>query len=466
METRRQKTEDVRQFSCYHCGETCERGSVLSNDHKMFCCDGCLLVYDLLKENSLCTYYTLNANPGNSGASAVNKGRYDHLDEEAVSSRLICFRDGNTVHVNFYIPKIHCSSCIWLLENLHKLNNNVQSSVVNFVKKEVKIVFDISKVKLSQIVALCSNIGYEPLINLNSLDKQSVKPSSKSKVLKIGLAGFCFGNIMMLSFPEYFSFGSFLDKDLSRYFNYLNLLLSIPVILYCASDFFVSAIKSIRHKYLNIDAPIALAILVTFLRSVYEIISGAGTGYLDSMSGIVFFMLIGRYFQDRTYEALSFDHNYRSYFPVGVTVIKNNKEENRSVESLKKGDEILIRNAEIIPCDSILKSESTHIDYSFITGESRAIKKQKGDRIYAGGKQLGSAVTLEVDNIISKSYLTQLWNGSNRKQKQSNSFVDKLNKYFTIAVLIISLGSFLFWSLMDADFCLRLVSRMEIFCVY
>lgn len=456
----RKKTEVV---VCYHCGESC-KSDIVHFDNKNFCCDGCRVVYDLLKENSLCTYYNLNAAPGNSPGKAVREGKYGYLDDVKVSEKLIRFSHRNSTHITFYIPKIHCSSCIWLLENLNRLNDAVASSAVNFLRKEVTIIFDPKRIKLSAIVELLARIDYEPLINLDKLEEKPLKASNRDLVIKIGLAGFCFGNSMMLSFPEYFSSGDFKGQDnLSYFFGYLNLALSLPVFFYSASGFFVSAWKSIRHRYLNIDAPIALAILVTFLRSVYEVLSHTGSGYFDSMTGIVFFMLVGRYFQNKTYETLSFDRDYKSYFPVGVTVMADGKEVSRPVSELKKGDRIIIRNNELIPSDAILLTNYTHIDYSFITGESAAVKKQAGELIYAGGRQLDGAVELEVQNPVSQSYLTQLWNQDKKTASQKDTtYVDKINKYFTIIVLSIAILSTVYWLPSDSSKALNALTAVLI----
>lgn len=465
MEFKEYKIDESQKVVCYHCGESCQ-SEIVHFDEKEFCCDGCKTVYDLLKENSMCTYYNLNENPGVTLGKVINSGKYDYLDNENISSKLVRFSDENQVHITFFIPKIHCSSCIWLLENLHRLNPGIVSSNVNFLRKEATLIFNPQLVKLSEVVTLVAHIGYEPLINLNDLEEKTEKKTNKNQVLKIGLAGFCFGNIMMLSFPEYFAFGNFhKEQNLSHFFGYLNLFLSLPVFFYSASEFFVSAWKSIRYRYLNIDAPIALAILVTFSRSIYEILSQTGAGYMDSMSGIVFFMLLGRYFQTRTYETLSFERDYKSYFPVGVTLKKENgKDVNIPVSELKKGDRILIRNNELIPSDSILMSIQAHIDYSFITGESAPVKKVAGELIYAGGKQLDGAVELEVINPTSQSYLTQLWNQDQAETTISvhQTFVDKINKYFTIVVLSTSVISGVFWLMNDSTKALNALTAVLI----
>lgn len=443
-------SEPIAKTACYHCGDTCKNDHVIYDD-KDFCCNGCKTVYDLLKDNELCAYYNFENAPGISPGRTNANNRFDYLDNPEIANQLLQFTDQDQTHITFFIPKIHCTSCIWLLENLHRIDHAIADTKVNFLQKEVQIIFNHKDIKLSEIANLLSSTGYEPLIRLNDMENTAKKVKTNTPVIKIAIAGFCFGNIMMLSFPEYFSLGDFFDqKGLSWFFGLLNLTLAIPVFSYCASEFFVSAWKGIRYRFLTIDAPIALAILVTFLRSVYEILNHSGAGYLDSMTGIVFFMLLGRYFQNKTYDTLSFDRDYKSYFPVAVAVFDS--EGNTSpnpVTSLKKNDRILIRNNELIPVDSTLLSDFTHVDYSFITGESNPVKKIKGDLIYAGGRQLDGAIELEVEKVVSQSYLTKLWNKDGKENQSKATFVDSINLWFTLGVFTISIATGLFWFFAD-----------------
>jgi Cu+-exporting ATPase len=256
---------------------------------------------------------------------------------------------------------------------------------------------------------------------------------------------------MMLSFPEYFSSGNIDESILKKSFGILNLLLAVPVFFYCASEFFISAWKGIRQKFLNIDAPIALAIVITFLRSIYELTSGTGPGYLDSMSGIVFFMLIGRFFQDKTYSTLTFDRDYRSYFPLGVSIYdEDGNEKQIPVSELKVGQRMKIHSDEIVPADAMLFLGKSRIDYSFVTGESVPVEKQIGEIIYAGGKQIGGAIELEVIREVSQSYLTQLWNNSAFSEEQADkkvSFIHALSRNFTWVLFSIAAITAVYWQL-------------------
>ncbi|GGB81734.1 heavy metal translocating P-type ATPase [Dyadobacter sediminis] len=448
------KQETAAKHICYHCGEECREEIILADEHA-FCCKGCFNVYDILKESDLCAYYSVEGATGISPDKAYFNGKYDYLDLPEVSEKILEFTNHPLSRVNWHIPKMHCSSCIWLLEQLYKFNPAVRSSVVNFPEKKVRITFDTEKIRLSELAALISQIGYEPYISLNDLGGQQIKNWNRTRLYKIGIAGFCFGNIMMLSFPEYFHLGnSGSDQNLRVTFGFLNLVLSLPVLLYCAGDFFRSAWSALKGKYLNIDAPIVLALLSIFGLSLYQILSETGPGYLDSLTGAVFFMLTGRFFQDKTYDSISFDRDYKSYFPVGVSVLKGGTEVRTPITELAPGDTVLVRNAELIPADAVLLSPEAWIDYSFVSGEAEPVSRKKGEMIYAGGKQTGTAIQLEVLRKVSQSYLTQLWNNdafSREKENQNNTLSARINRSFSVIVLIIATVTFLIWYFVKND---------------
>lgn len=437
------------QLVCYHCGQNCPDDSI-SIDDKNFCCNGCKNVYEILNQKQLCNYYSFQENPGIS-PSAIYEKKFDYLNEQDVINKLIEYRDDKFFITTFYIPQMHCSSCIWLLENLFKLNPSIIDSKVNFVRKELTVKFLWEKVSLKEVVMLLSSIGYEPQISLDAqADKKTVNPNKKL-YYQIGVAGFCFGNIMLFSFPEYLSI-DLQDKLLKDFFSFLNLLLSIPVFFYSASGYFISAYKGLRKKIINIDIPLALGILVLFLRSSYEVIFQVGPGYFDSFAGLVFFLLIGKILQEKTYEALNFERDYKSYFPLSVSIKQNEIEKTIPVSNLRIGNRIIIRKNEIIPADSILINGDGIIDYSFVTGESHPTPKVSGELVYAGGRQLGGAIELEVVKELSQSYLTKLWN-NDTFNKVGESFFTRFSnttsKYFTIVVLFIAFVSSAYWLTVD-----------------
>ena len=399
------KTDNA--LSCYHCGDECKDDSIRI-ENKFFCCNGCKTVYEILDENKLCNYYNIDKTPGISPNNFTSI-KFDYLDDRDTVKQLVDFTEGGTTKVTFDIPQMHCSSCIWLLENLYKLNAGIKNSRVDFLKKKLAVSFDNENISLKELVQLLASLGYEPQILLDSGEKGLDDNRKKKLYYKTGIAGFCFLNIMLLSFPEYLGI-DLTDAFLKRFFIYLNLFLSLPVFFYSATEYFGSAVRGLRKKIVNIDFPISLGILVLFIRSAYEVLSATGAGYFDSLTGLVFFLLIGKLFQEKTYSALNFERNYKSFFPLSITIKKDGTERTIPVSKLMVGNRIVVRQNEIIPADAILFSGDAKIDYSFVTGESKPVKKVSGEIIYAGGKQIGSAVELEVIKEVSQSYLTQLWN--------------------------------------------------------
>lgn len=439
--------------TCFHCGDPCLDVEI-RQDEKSFCCQGCKTVFDILHDNDLGFYYDLVTSPGISPQAV--EGKFDFLANEAIVDKLLEFNDGTTQIVSFLIPSIHCSSCIWILENLNKLIPTVKTSQVNFPEKTVRITFTKTDNSLKNLVTLLSRIGYEPYISLEDSDKKE-KRKDRSLIYKLGIAGFAFGNVMFLSLPEYFENQDFWLEQFKPFFRWLMFAFALPVVFYSASGYFISAYKGLRSKILNIDIPIALGIVALFVRSTLDIVMDWGTGFFDSLTGLLFFLLLGKFFQQKTYSYLSFERDYKSYFPLAVTRLFKNAdgqtiEEQVEVYEVQKGDRLLVRNNEILPVDAILIKGNALIDYSFVTGEAEPIAKKSGDRLFAGGKQQAGILEVEALKPVSQSYLTQLWSNDVFSKGSSNVFqslTDGISKRFTIGILSIAFVATLFWLVMD-----------------
>jgi Cu+-exporting ATPase len=451
----------MEQSLCFHCGDVC-KSNTISIDDKSFCCEGCRTVYEIFSENNLTCYYDLQASPG-----AIPKeieGKYDFLSQENIIEKLTEFNDIDIQIVTLYIPHIHCSSCIWILENLNKLNPNISTSQVNFGKKNVRITYNSKNTSLKDIVLLLSSIGYEPYISLDDF-KTGSSEENRSLIYKLGVAGFAFGNVMFLSFPEYFEVGEFWLEKYKHLFRWLMFAFSLPVVFYAAKGYFISAYKGLRSKILNIDVPIALGISVLFLRSTFEIVFDLGSGFFDSLTGLVFFLLLGKFFQQKTYSFLSFERDYKSYFPIAITKIEKGKETPIQVYDIIKGDRLLIRNEELIPVDGVLINGKARIDYSFVTGESETISKQSGDTLYAGGKQIGGIIEMEATKSVEQSYLTQLWSNdvfNKNKEDGFTTITNAISKRFTIAVLSIAFLATSYWLIVDSTKALNVFTAVLI----
>ena len=442
MATSRGETAATDTTVCIHCGDPI-RGDGVVEDGRVFCCNGCRAVYNILSRSDACPAPVIRP---------VSNKRFAYLDEPGVIERLREFSDGTITAVTFSVPQMHCSSCVWLLENLYRFDSGILHSRADFLQKTITLRYAEQKTTLRKVVELLASLGYEPMLTLESLEKNPRRNPDRSLYAKIGIAGFCFGNIMILSFPEYFSGGA-VEPALKSLFSYVILALSLPVVFYSSTGYFRSAASGLRRRVVNIDVPIAIGIVILFVRSLVDIVGETGSGYMDSMTGLVFFLLIGRLFQNRTYDSLNFDRTYTSYFPLAVATRRNGSESTVPVTSLHPGDRMIIRNNEIVPADAVLMAGDAAIDYGFVTGESRTVTGVPGDRIHAGGRQQGSAIELEVVKAVSQSYLTQLWNDAAfRTEPQGNlsRLSNAVGKYFTAGIFLVAAGTGAYWFPRDA----------------
>ena len=435
--------EVKEQVVCYHCGQQCEEQKFKSED-KIFCCYGCRTVYEILNDNNLCEYYSYESTPG-INLKYVSEDTYAYLDEAPIKKKLLTFNSDSFARVSFFVPSIHCISCIWLLENLQKLSKGVVKSEVNFARKRVALDYNPSVVALSEIARVMASLGYAPQINLSEEKKETT--SSKDLLMKLAVAGFAFGNIMLLSFPEYLGLES-TEATLKKFFSYLNIALAVPVTFYSGRDYFSNALQSFKQRQINIDVPIAVGLAALFFRSVYDILSHTDAGYLDSLAGLVFFLLIGRWFQSKTYESLAFDRDFRSYFPLAVQKKNGNEWKPIVIYDLEKGDTIRVRNWEVVPADSLLLDSEAYFDYSFVTGESKPVRVKAGELVYAGGRLVGKPVSLVVEKKTSQSHLTSLWNKEIFQKSGESSYrkmIDLAARRFTWVVLTVALITAGYW---------------------
>ena len=452
------RTTDQKAIFCYHCGEDCKEGALFF-DEKEFCCNGCKLVYEVLQDNGLCSYYDIAESPGVSQKGEVKPGnRFDYLDDKETLDKLLDFQNEDESHISFFIPFIHCASCIWLLENLYKLHPGILSGRVDFIKKRVKVKFSHKDISLKELVRLLSGVGYEPAINLSDLEKKPESTTDKRIVYRLAVAGFCFGNMMFFSLPEYFSEAELLGSSFRGLFNYLNVILALPVFFYSASVYYSSAWRALKSGQVNMDVPIVLGIFALFFYSLYAIFVLDQAGYMDTLGGLLFFLLIGKLYQQKTYDTLSFDRDYKSYFPMAVAKVVQDSEEIVPLGKLKVGDLVRVRNNELIPADSALLEGEANIDYSFVTGEEVPLIKKTGELIYAGGRQKGSPILLVVQKNPSQGYLTGLWNNETFEKEKVHSLeslANAISPRFTFVVLVIAFTSLVSWSFTDLNIAFK-----------
>lgn len=440
---------------CHHCGKPNPLHPREVDGHR-FCCDGCATVYDILDKAQLCGYYDIENEKRERPAdtSSLQK-RFAYLSDPDILKEVAQIYSPTLASITLHIPAMHCAACLWLLENLNRLEPAVSRSRVDFVRKELSLDWDPSRVSLQAIVMLLSRIGYEPLIERKASQAavEGHRRYMRGLVTRIGVTGFCAGNIMLFSFPDYLGLGG--EPYLEPIFLTAKILLSIPVVFYGASEYLKGAWQALRYRQVSLDIPLALGILTLFIRSLTDTFFASGPGFYDSLAGLVLFLLFGRWVQARSFDHLRFDQTLDDFFPLAATVITEEGTRFQKADTLQPGQVVEVQSGMLFPADGALLQGPALIDYSFATGESHPVLVQAGEHVFAGGRLQGKAVQVAVEKPLSRSRFTRLWSHKSFDKKTMPSFVRQVERYFVTGFNWIALGlaaaAGLYWAFHQPD---------------
>jgi Cu+-exporting ATPase len=438
----------VTAAMCRHCGDPCaDAGAVRVNDAGTFCCAGCASVFALLEEHGLTAFYTCDVQPGVSqkSASARDPQRFAGFDDPGVARRFVITRE-DRAEVTMPVPAMHCASCLWLLEQLWRFHPGILRSEANLLRRTVSVEFRPDAISLRQIAEQLAALGYEPAIDQ---EPPARTPASRRRLyLRIGIAGFAFGNVMLFSIPRYVNGGP-LDPEFQTLFGWLNIAFSLPVLAFSAWPYFISSWSALRARAITLDVPIALGLAVLFGRSAVEVITRTGEGFFDSFAGLVFFLLIGKLFQQKAFDQLSFDRTVRSFLPLSVRAGRGDDLAVTPIQDLRPGDEMLLRPGEVIPADAVMTSETGAVDFAFVTGEQEPISIVRGSYVQAGGRVAGQAIRMTVAKPVSTSRLAELWSHPVFRTPKAHwltSLLGAFGKWFTVSALALAaIGAALWW---------------------
>jgi P-type Cu+ transporter len=434
---------------CLHCGLPCDAPAV-SRGQRPFCCAGCEAVFDLLAAQQLSGYYGAagEAAPGVSQKrrDASDRDRFAGLDDPEVAARFLRFDDGHTAVATFAVPDIHCASCVWLLEQLWRFDRAVTRSEVDLQHRTITVEYRSGRTSVRTIAERLASLGYEPV--MDSERDPGVVPAARRRLyMQMGVAGFAFGNIMLFSIPRYAS-GRALEGGFQTLFDVVNVAFAVPVLLFSARDYFRVGWQAVRARTISIEVPVSIGLSVLFGRSVADILAHRGPGFLDSFSGLVFFLLIGRLFQQKTFERLSFDRTFRSFLPLTVHVERGRALEPTPVGTLRPDDCIRLRRGEIVPADARVLDADALVDYRFLTGEECPVTIRAGERVRAGGRA-GSSMRLAVLRRPSEGELAMLWANpvlTGTKHRWLSDAGSRFGAWFTaLAIAFAAAGALAWW---------------------
>lgn len=428
---------------CAHCGAA---GAPLFIAGRNFCCDGCGRVYGILREQNLLGFYDFSgAKPASlRDAPAPDFG---YADGEWFRRTFATPVGEARYTMRLKLPAIHCAACVWLLEKLPEMLPGVTGARINYLRKELTVTAE-NSLPTSRLVQFVADLGYTPDFKPESGRSRALTRYDKSLLKRMAVAAFGFGNAMLFSFPEYFS--DRLEGRFQLTFMALNIALATFILFYSAGEFFANAFRALRRRKIILDLPIAVGITAMFARSIAEILAGTSSGYFDTFAGLIFFLLIGRYVQSRSYTYLAFERDNLLFLPLAVRRREGDIEKVVAVQSLAVGDTIRLLSGEIAPTRCRVLSAAGAADYSFITGEALPVQLKAGDNFETGGKVVGQSVELEITEPVDQARINRIWEGATKSEAnvsfgEESSFADRMLPYFTFIVIAAAAAGLIYW---------------------
>lgn len=451
MEIKEREAQSIT--ACDHCGNPFRYVKIkarVDGDEKYFCCEGCETVYSLIRSLGGEKYYSLKGSQILEPVSLAENSEDQNVDNDLVYSRYVRELNGLS-EVFIQITNIHCSACVWLNEKVLSEMDGISLAHINFASGRAKVIFDRTKLELSEILQSIRAIGYKPVLYAPGQSTNTYKKNLTSLFLRIGVAGFAFGNMMVLSVALYSGYFSGIDSDLKRLFHFASWFFATPAYLYSGYPFMKGFFTSIKRKTLTMDFLLFFGISLAYFYSVYVTLTDRGEVYFDSVAMIYFFILIGKYFEEKSrLHAAEKLETILCRLPERSLRMIGDEEKEVASDTLKLGDRVKVLPGMRIPVDGIIESDSLQVDESFLTGESKPIEKKRGDSLLAGSLALDSHVIFVATTDYHASTLSSLklrMEEALLTKPKIQILTEKIASYFITIVFCISILTLVGWIL-------------------
>ncbi len=456
---------------CHHCGNEVLNTPIfkdINNKKEVFCCEGCLTVSEIIHSSGKDLYYSLR------GSNTLDRVKFENpknenLDTPQIYEKYVSKSNEGHSEIFIKISNIHCSACIWLNEKALSETEGVFGATINFATGTAKVKFDLSRIGITQIFSIIRSIGYNPILFKPGEKLKKGQNNLKNLLLKIGVAAFCFGNIMLFSVALYSGYFEGIELNFKRLLHFTSWALATPAYLYSGSPFMKGAFVSIKRKTLTMDLLLFIGISLAYFYSAYVTISDNGEVYFDSVCMIYFFVLIGKYFEEKSrvdsHEKID---ELLCKLPEMIICMTNSNESVISSEDIMSGMQLKALAGERIPVDAKLISEKIIVDESFLTGESRPIQKRKGSIIQAGSICLDSTCLIEAVTSYKDSSLSRMKNRIEEailEKPKIQILTDRIASTFIKTVFVIAILTFIGWITYSHDFEKALVYTISVLIV-
>ncbi len=359
------------------------------------------------------------------------------------------------------IDGMTCSACSSGLEKYLNKQDGIKEAVVNLVMNNASVEYDDTKLTLEQVEKFVEKAGFTSL-GIDNFEKDEKKKSNE----KYKLIGITIISLLVL----YISMSHMVGLPVIPFLHMVNhpvnfavaLFILTTIVLVMGRDILKNGYKNLIHKTPNMDTLVTIGVLASYIYSIYgtiQILNGqkeyVENLYYESAAIVIFFIKIGKFVEnknkDKTKEALK---SLMSITPNNATIIRDEKEVKVTIDEIQKGDIVICKPGEKIAVDGEIVDGETHINESFITGESVPVKRVIGSKVIAGSINYEGTIKYKAEKIGRESTVSEIVRlvaGATATKAPIAKIADKISGYFVPVVLVIAVISFVLWLAISKD---------------
>ncbi|MBO1924691.1 heavy metal translocating P-type ATPase [Thiomicrorhabdus sp. 6S3-12] len=443
--------------SCFHCGQAIPEGDLIlkpiENEEREFCCHGCASVCEVIYESGMQSFYQRTPDgellsPPPAPNKDIDFYDYDEVQEQYVDNL------GERREITLMSEAIHCAACVWLIEHTLANVDGIMMARVNFTNKQIKLRWDNSQIKLSDIIKKLNSIGYDATPYDASASEAAYRKANRDLLYRLGFAGFAMMNVMWFSVALYT--GASEDLEYRNYFHWLELVIATVTLAYSGQPFFKGAYTALKGRTVGMDVSISLGMMTTYLYSCWVTMHPENVGevYFDTLIDFMFLLLIGRYLEAISKnKAVDASRRLMELQPKVARKVDAGEEQIVPVRTLTRGMQILVKPGEQFPADGLVVSGESLVNESMLSGESREISKRQGSKVAAGTLNIDGTLTVEVESILQNTQLGRIVHMVEEAQGSKAPIqctADKIMPWFVTVTLSLAVFSFVYW-LFNAD---------------
>ena len=443
---------------CEHCGLPVPKGLIRADKSYQFCCTGCEVAYELIRSNGLESFYAMTDSFG-------ERRPLDDRDKKSVTQfsefDLPSFLDkfgrseGNIHRISLLLDGIHCAACVWLIEKLPQILPGVLDVKLNWARRTALIRWQPDQVQLSRIAYTLDRLGYTPHPVRDSESTQQRRNENRRHFLRIGIAAACAGNNMLIAAALYLGMFSYMSLGIEQLLRVASCVVGLAALFWPGRVFLQGALNALRTRTPHMDLPIALGSLAGSVAGVINTVRGSGEIWFDSLSVLIFLLLVGRWiqFRQQNQAADSVEMLYR-LTPKTTRKLVGGKPVETFVDLVQENDVLEIRPGDLFPVDGVIVEGMTEVDEAILSGESCPRKKGVDETVLAGTQNLNSTVNIKTtatgrDTRLSK--IVELVEQASLEKPQIVQWANQIGGYFVITVILLAIVNLAWWLFNDAS---------------